>query len=524
MATNTEVRVSRKQLNARSLAYWRAHPIEFIETVLFDPETRRPFKLLPAERAFLEHAFRIGPDGRLLHNEWLYSCPKKSGKTTFEAIIELTITLLFGGAYPESYILANSQEQGKGRVFEICCRIVNASPLLKDEADITADKICFPAFNAIIQAIPCDAGSAAGSNAVCAGFDELWAYTSEHARRLWDEMTPPPTRKIACRVTVTYAGYEGESILLEELYRRGLQQPLIGEDLYAGEGLLMFWSHKPIAPWQDEAWLTSMRRERASAYQRQVLNQFASSSSQFIEMSWWRGCVDPNATPALADKTLPVWVGVDASTKHDSTAVVAVTWSVAARKVRLVFHRVFQPSERAPLDFEATVEATLLDLQRRFRVRKVLFDPFQMTSTAQRMQKAGVPMREFAQTPANLTVIGTNLFELIRSAGLVTYPDDGIRLAISRAVVKENARGLQITKEKSSHKIDVVVALAMAAHAAVQQSQVKEPPIVQPAIYSKNRGWWDGSSGSDTRTTTQKFYDYYNNGGGGYWPGSIREW
>jgi phage terminase large subunit-like protein len=523
MAANTEVRVSREQLNARSLAYWRAHPIEFIETVLFDPETRRPFKLLPVERAFLEHAFKIGPDGRLLYNEWLYSCPKKSGKTTFEALIELAMTLLFGGAYPESYILANSQEQGKGRVFEICCRIVNASPLLKDEADITTDKICFPAFNATIQAIPCDAGSAAGSNAVCAGFDELWAYTSEHARRLWDEMTPPPTRKIACRVTVTYAGYEGESVLLEELYRRGLQQPLVGEDLYAGDGLLMFWSHKPVAPWQDEAWLTSMRRERASAYQRQVLNQFASSSSQFIEMSWWRSCVDPNATPALADKTLPVWVGVDASTKHDSTAVVAVTWSVTTRKVRLVFHRVFQPSERAPLDFEATVEATLLDLQRRFRVRRVLFDPFQMASTAQRMQKAGVPMREFAQTPANLTVIGTNLFELIRSAGLVAYPDEGIRLAISRAVVKENARGLQITKEKSSHKIDVVVAMAMAAHAAVQQSQVRQPPIVQPAIYSKNRGWWDGSVGSDTRTTTQKFYDFYNYGGG-YWPGSIREW
>jgi hypothetical protein len=114
MAPNTEVRVSREQLNARSLAYWRAHPIEFIETALFDPETRHPFKLLPAERAFLEHAFKIGTDGRLLYNEWLYSCPKKSGKTTFEALIELTMTLLFGGAYPESYILANSQEQGKG--------------------------------------------------------------------------------------------------------------------------------------------------------------------------------------------------------------------------------------------------------------------------------------------------------------------------------------------------------------------------------------------------------------------------
>src|SRR6516225_9606370 len=98
----------------QSLAYWRAHPIEFIETVLFNPETGRPFKLLPAERQFLEHAFTISADGKLLYNEWLYSCPKKSGKTTFEALIELTMTLLYGGAYPESYILANSQEQGKG--------------------------------------------------------------------------------------------------------------------------------------------------------------------------------------------------------------------------------------------------------------------------------------------------------------------------------------------------------------------------------------------------------------------------
>ena len=36
---------------------WRSNPISFIETVLHDPETKKPFKLLPAERAFLEHAF-----------------------------------------------------------------------------------------------------------------------------------------------------------------------------------------------------------------------------------------------------------------------------------------------------------------------------------------------------------------------------------------------------------------------------------------------------------------------------------
>ena len=116
----------------------------------------------------------------------------------------------------------------RSRVFEIIKRIIQASPLLRNEAQVTQFKITFPAFNATIQAIASDAGSAAGTNAVCAGFDELWAYTSGRSRRLWDEMTPPPTRKIACRVTVTYAGFEGESILLEELYRRGKQQPVVG--------------------------------------------------------------------------------------------------------------------------------------------------------------------------------------------------------------------------------------------------------------------------------------------------------
>ena len=54
------------------------------------------------------------------------------------------------------------------------------------------------------------------------------------------------------------------------------------------------------------------------------------------------------------------------------------TCQSSSKTVRLVFHRVFQPSPDQPLDFERTIEATLLDLKKRFQVRKVLFDPYQM--------------------------------------------------------------------------------------------------------------------------------------------------
>ena len=48
----------------------------------------------------------------------------------------------------------------------------------------------------------------------------------------------PPTGKLAARLTVTYAGFEGEIVLLEELYKLGLQGELIG--LFAQPGMLMF--------------------------------------------------------------------------------------------------------------------------------------------------------------------------------------------------------------------------------------------------------------------------------------------
>jgi phage terminase large subunit-like protein len=114
---------------------------------------------------------------------------------------------------------------------------------------------------------------------------------------------------------------------------------------------------------------------------------------------------------------------------------------------------------------------------------KVLFDPYQMQAVSQRLAKAGVRTQEFPQTPANLTEASQNLFELIQGRNFIAYPDAGMRLAISRAVALETSRGWRITKEKQSHKIDVVVALAMAAHAAVKGQN--------DSTFSLYSGWLD---------------------------------
>jgi Terminase large subunit, ATPase domain/Terminase large subunit, endonuclease domain len=457
-----------KRMTPAAFERWRSDPTAFIEEALHNPEDGKPYRLLDAERSFLEHAYLTDEDGRLLYPEQLYSAPKKSGKTAFAAMHALTTALLFGGRNPEVICAANDFDQAQGRVFEAIKKIIECSPLLKAEAKLTDRKITFPSIGATFVAIPSDYAGAAGGNPTISVFDELWAYTSERSHRLWDELVPPPTRKIACRLTVTYAGFEGESKLLEGMYRRGLQQPRVGKNLYAGDGLLMFWSDEPIAPWQTQGWLDQMRQQlRPNAFLRMLQNQFVTTESAFVDIEWFDACVDKALRPVLfTDKFIPAWIGVDASVKHDTTAIVAVTFD--NKKVVLLAHKIFKPTPNQPLDFEATIEATVKDYCRRFSVRRVSFDPWQMQAVAQRLKAAGIPIFEFPQSVPNLTAMGSNLFDLIKSGSLAIYPDDELRLAIQRTVAKETPRGIQLTKEKSSHKIDIVIALAMASLHAVE--------------------------------------------------------
>ena len=182
-----------------------------------------------------------------------------------------------------------------------------------------------------------------------------------------------------------------------------------------------------------------------------IENRFVTSESSFVDMRKWDRCVDARLGQVLNDPALPVYIGVDASFKHDQTAIVAVTYDQAAQQVRLVFHRIFQPSPDDPLDFEATIERTLCELRERFAVCKILFDPSQMQAVAQRLLNQGLPIEEFPQSPANLTAASQNLYELIESQNLVVYPSEALRLAVSRAIAVETPEaGVSPNKHKAT--------------------------------------------------------------------------
>ena len=172
---------------------WRSSPISFIEEALIDPETGAPFVLLPAERDFLQHAFKRDVNGRMIYPELIFSAPKKSGKTTLAAIFVITLDDPVWWRVSGRHLLRQLQEQSTGRVFMMIRRIIEASPLLSPEATVTANKITSLAVRSspshptprlqpvLIRTSQCLTNSG--------------PIDSDAARRLFDELMPVPTRK-----------------------------------------------------------------------------------------------------------------------------------------------------------------------------------------------------------------------------------------------------------------------------------------------------------------------------------------
>ena len=101
-------------------------------------------------------------------------------------------------------------------------------------------------------------------------------------------------------------------------------------------------------------------------------------------------------------------------------------------------------------------------------------------------------MAEYPQTIPALTAATSNLFDLIRERRLALYPDPGMRLAASRAVLVESSRGQRLDKTKQAHHIDVIVALSLAALAAVKN---------EGSSYSLWSGWLDDGDEDEQMNT-----------------------
>ena len=195
-------------------------PIHFIDKLVKKNELGQLFTLFPFQREILRLAFAFDDEGRLPWDTVVYYCVKKSGKTSLNAALALWWALTQESPN-EILVLANDLEQSLARVFKTMQGLIEHNPKLQSEAEVQSRGI-YLANGTTITPISGDYIGAAGSNHGFVSFDKLWGYVSESSTRLWEELTPVPTRRNSIRFISTYAGFEGESELLWDLYKSGV--------------------------------------------------------------------------------------------------------------------------------------------------------------------------------------------------------------------------------------------------------------------------------------------------------------
>lgn len=456
-------------------------------------------KLLPHQEKILSYALQTDEDGYFKYTTVLYSCIKKSGKTTVSA----AVVAWYADQAPsgtEIYVLANSLEHAEGRVM----KDVKFHMERKEGVKITAYRIELPN-GTFIQALGQAYKSIAGSRHALTVWDELWGYVSENDTRVWDEMTPIPTVPNSLRFISTYAGFKNESMLLWDLYLNGVGSDLeekgqgTGLDIdglpcWENGSLFTYWDSERRMPWQTDDYYDSQEKSlRPAAFIRLHMNQWVTTHEEFIPVNWWdeaaevyEGNIDLWSDHPF--KYWPLYVAVDAGVKKDCTAIVAVGYDAERTKLGIAHHRIWKPKEGEWFDLDATVEKYLRDIYNRYTVASIVYDRTQLHQTMTRLHYAGLPVKEFSQA-GKMVAASQLLYDLFRDKKVEAYQDEEFRKHIQMARAQTTSMGFKIAKSRRDrahqHHDDAAVALAMAAYEAIKQGGVDTSvPVVISSPFS----------------------------------------
>ena len=168
-----------------------------------------------------------------------------------------------------------------------------------------------------------------------------------------------------------------------------------------------------------------------------------------------------------------VYIGLDVAYRRDTSAISAVYYNSEIDKYCLWGHRIFRP----PVNISKQVSGTAVKMLEQCRVAKVLYDPYQFVSEAQRLEDSGYErqMEEVNQQTENVQFSNLLRQHFIDGAFL-TYQDPERRAHYMWCVTVATERGFRITKKQQSKQIDVVVADAMALYGCVKDRTTHHYP------------------------------------------------
>lgn len=471
----------------------------------------KPFLLEDWQKAIIANLFGWKrPDGTRRYREAFAFIPRKNGKTAMVA--GLVNYVLFWDGEPGAEIYSAAADRDQARlVFDQAKGMVLQNHKLSTNARVYNNSIVRQEKGSSYKAISAEANTKHGYNSHFIVVDELHAQPN---RELVDVLaTSTGARRQPMIVHITTAGYDRHSICYEKYdYACKVRDGVIPDPYF----LPVIYEALAEDDWTKEAtWykanpnlgvsvsLEYMERECQRAkdspayentFRRLHLNQWTEQDVRWLSMEKWDAC-------NIAHRDLngrECFIGLDLSSTTDLTAMAAVFPDRDG--TRDVLAKFYVPEEKAHerelrdrvpyvlwgkqeyltitpgnvVDYEY-IRRDLLDMAKRYRIRKVSIDPWNATQLAVQLGQDGFEVEECRQGYHTLSAPSKQVDAMVASGKYRHSGQPVLRWCASNVAVEQDAAGnIKPSKKKSTERIDGIVALVMAEG----QAMLAEPQTV----------------------------------------------
>jgi len=341
-------------------------------------------------------------------------------------------------------------------------KLLYVNPWLSSILEVQAYRVLNKHTESSLEIISSDAPTAYGLTPDFCICDEV---THWKKRDLWDALISSAAKRSTCMFVV--------------ICNAGLQDDWCWQTREAIRQDPMWYFSRldgPVASWISKDLLAEQERLLPSvAFRRLWLNEWGPA-----------GCGDALSPEVIAAAFCPdlrkqkeampgfEYVGgLDLGVSRDASAVCILgihRGRYDHGRIRLAHTNIWLPSKGRKVDLQA-VEDTLIDLNARFHLKALNFDPWQATHMAQRLSATGlgvaqntlrrynrqpvptsrVPMVEVPQTGPQLQKMATVLIEAFNDRRVELYPEGDLQRDISRLRIEERAYGFRLVSPRDEH-------------------------------------------------------------------------
>ena len=460
-------------------------------------------------------------DGTRRYRKLYVEIPRKNGKSTLCAGIALYLLHADREPGAEVYSAAADREQA-AIVFDVAKQMVMQSEPLRQRSEVYRRSMVVLESASSYRVLSADAFTKHGLNASGVVVDEVHA---QRNRELIDVLTTSVgSRRQPLEAYITTAGYDRKSIGWElHDYAVKVRDGVIDDAAF----LPVIFAADEEDDWTDEkVWarcnpglghslkLDYLRGECAKAkaiaayentFKRLHLNIWTEQENRWIQIETWDAC--NAAVPDLEDlRGRRCWIGVDLSSTTDITAAVALVEDPEDPDVFDVVPFFFVPEERIAerarrdrvpydlwrdqgwliategnvVDYDA-VRDKINELGEIMQIVEIPIDRWNSTGLQTQLGGDGFTVVPFGQGFASMSSPTKELERMLLDKKLRHGGHPVLRwMATNVAVVQDPAGNMKPAKNKSTERIDGIVALIMAIGRAI----AGEPgPSVMPDDY-----------------------------------------